>query len=440
MRAPRACAVSSASRITTPEPSPMMKPSRSRSKGRLARAGSSLRVDSARIAPNPPTPIGVMAASEPPAIIASASPRRMISNASPMACAEAEQAVQVAEFGPLAPNRMDTCPEARLMMADGMKNGEMRRGPPSSSARCSRSIVENPPMPEAMKTPTRSALAGVMVRPLSSIANCDAAIAYWMKTTIFLTSFFSMNCSGSEPRSPPAICVAKFETPRRVMRPIPLRPARSASQFAPVPMPTEDTSPIPVTTTRLFNLPPRPLRRQAARLLSLLLAVRLDVLHRFPDARDLLGVLVRDLDAELLLERHHELHRVERVGAEVLDERGVRRHLFLVHAELFNDDGFHLVRNRHSFLLGVHPAVDGQNVSSNIRCLVRGKKAHGVRHVLGRPEPPERNLLDPRIARGLAEGARHVGLDHPRRDDIHRDPARAHLARHRLAEPDQPRL
>ena len=39
----------------------MMKPSRSRSKGRLAVSGSSLRVDSARIAANPPTPIGVIA-------------------------------------------------------------------------------------------------------------------------------------------------------------------------------------------------------------------------------------------------------------------------------------------------------------------------------------------------------------------------------------------
>ena len=99
------------------------------SKGRLACAGSSLRVDSARIAPNPPTPIGVIAASDPPAIITSASPRLMISKASPMACADAEHAVQVAEFGPLAPKRIDTWPAARLMMADGMKNGEILRGP-----------------------------------------------------------------------------------------------------------------------------------------------------------------------------------------------------------------------------------------------------------------------------------------------------------------------
>ena len=55
----------------------------------------------------------------------------MISQASPIACAEAEHAVQVAELGPLAPKRIETWPDARLMMADGMKNGEMRRGPPS---------------------------------------------------------------------------------------------------------------------------------------------------------------------------------------------------------------------------------------------------------------------------------------------------------------------
>ena len=127
-----------------------MKPSRSLSNGRLAACGLSLRCDSARAEQNPPSPIGVMAASEPPAIIASASPRRMISKASPTACADAEQAVQVAEFGPLAPNRIDTWPEARLMMADGMKNGEMRLGPPSSSALCSRSMLVNPPMPDAM--------------------------------------------------------------------------------------------------------------------------------------------------------------------------------------------------------------------------------------------------------------------------------------------------
>src|SRR5215467_76390 len=102
-----------------------MKPSRSLSNGRLAFAGSSLRVDSARKAAKPPMPIGVIAASEPPAIMTSALSRRMISYASPIACADAEHAVHVAELGPLAPKRIDTWPAARLMMADGMKNGEI---------------------------------------------------------------------------------------------------------------------------------------------------------------------------------------------------------------------------------------------------------------------------------------------------------------------------
>ena len=115
-----------------------------------------------------------------------------------MACAEAVHAVQVAELGPCAPKRIDTWPEARLMMADGMKKGEIRRGPPSSSALCSRSMVVNPPIPDAMNTPTRGAISGVTFSPESSIANCDAAMANWMKTSIFLTSFFSMNRSGSK--------------------------------------------------------------------------------------------------------------------------------------------------------------------------------------------------------------------------------------------------
>ena len=56
----------------------MTKPSRSLSNGRLACSGASLRVERARMAAKPPTPIGVMAASDPPAIIASASPRWMM--------------------------------------------------------------------------------------------------------------------------------------------------------------------------------------------------------------------------------------------------------------------------------------------------------------------------------------------------------------------------
>src|SRR5262245_56129151 len=143
-----------------------------------------------------------------------------------------------------------------------------------------------------------------------------------MKRSIFFSSFFSMNCSGSKPLTSPAKRVANADASNRVMGPMPLTPPQRASQLAWIPMPTGDTRPRPVTTTRLLNIPPS--LRPSWATPSLLLGVRLDVVDRLLDARDLLGVLVRNLDPELLLERHHELDGVERVGAEVVDERCVR--------------------------------------------------------------------------------------------------------------------
>src|SRR5207245_8844673 len=98
-----------------------------------------------------------------------------------MACADAEHAVHVEELGPLAPKRIDTWPAARLMMADGMKKGEILLGPPLSSALCSHSIVVNPPMPDAMNTPTRGPSSRVIDSFASSTANCAAAITDWIK-------------------------------------------------------------------------------------------------------------------------------------------------------------------------------------------------------------------------------------------------------------------
>src|SRR5262245_40082721 len=115
-----------------------------------------------------------------------------------------------------------------------------------------------------------------------------------MKASIFLTSFFSMNCSASKPRTSPAICVAKPVVSKRVIGPMPLHPAASAFQFASVPMPSEDTRPRPVTTTR--RLSPMVVGPDKLPLLFRL-RVRLDVLDGFLDARDLLGVLVGNLDA-----------------------------------------------------------------------------------------------------------------------------------------------
>ena len=81
----------------------MTNPSRSLSKGRLAPSGSSLRVDNAFIALNPPSPRGVVAASVPPATTASCLPSRIRWNASPSALlpeAHAEVGVQLTPFRP----------------------------------------------------------------------------------------------------------------------------------------------------------------------------------------------------------------------------------------------------------------------------------------------------------------------------------------------------
>jgi hypothetical protein len=133
-----------------------------------------------------------------------------------------------------------------------MKNGEILRGPPLRSSMCSRSMLVNPPMPEPMKTPTLVAFSAVIGSFASSIANCAAAIANWMKTSIFLTSFFSTHRSGSNSLTSPAIRAEKAEASKWVIGPMPLRPAISACQLASVPIPIGDTSPMPVITTRLF--------------------------------------------------------------------------------------------------------------------------------------------------------------------------------------------
>src|SRR6266853_2070924 len=311
MVAPRRRACSSSSRTRMPAPSPITKPSRSLSQGRLARAGSSLRVESARMAANPPTPMGVMAASEPPAIITSASWCWMMRKESPMEWALVVQAVAVASFGPLAPNLMETWPAARFTMAAGMKKGEILRGPPSISAVCSRSITSNPPMPEPMCTPTFSAFSGV-------IWSCD----------IFFASFFSMNWKGSKLRTSPAIWQAKAEASNWVMRSIPLLPASRACHTESVVLPTEQIRPMPVMTTRL------------SRLLAKLLAcprVLADVFDGIRHGANLLRILVGDFDIEGLFEGHHELDGVERIGAQVVHERSAGRDLTLVHTQLLDN-------------------------------------------------------------------------------------------------------
>src|SRR6202451_761830 len=222
----------------------------------------------------------------------------MMRKESPMEWALVVQAVAVASLGPLAPVRMETWPAARLMMAAGIKNGEILRGPPSNRAVCSRSMMSNPPMPDPICTPTRSAFSGVICRADILNASSAAAMARWMKRPIFLTSFFSMKFSGSKFLTSAAIWQAKFAESNCVMRPTPLLPASTAWPTSPVVFPTPQIRPMPVTTTL------RPKLLATFRMLP-------DVIDGVLHGADFFRVLVGNLDVEAFFKRHYEFDRIQ---------------------------------------------------------------------------------------------------------------------------------
>jgi hypothetical protein len=67
----------------------------------------------------------------------------------------------------------------------------------------------------------------------------------------------------------------------------------------------------------------------------------LEELDRVADGDDRLGRVVRNLDAELFLESHHQLDRVEAVGAQVVDEIRAFDDLVGIHAEMLDHDLLH---------------------------------------------------------------------------------------------------
>ena len=111
-----------------------------------------------------------------------------------------------------------------------MKNGEILRGPAFDEGRV---LALDRAEPADARRDEHADLGRVLRAdrpvPRRPSANCDAAMAYWMKGSIFLTSFFSKYCSGSKPLTSAAICAANAVASNFVMRPTPLRPAQSPS-------------------------------------------------------------------------------------------------------------------------------------------------------------------------------------------------------------------
>ena len=80
-----------------------------------------------------------------------------------------------------------------------------------------------------------------------------------------------------------------------------------------------------------------------------------DVLHGVFDATDFFGLFVRDLEAELLFERHDQLDCIERISTEILDERSIRNDIVRIDSQLLDDDRFDSFLYRHGTILQFAP-------------------------------------------------------------------------------------
>src|SRR4249919_3678958 len=202
-----------------------------------------------------------------------------------------------------------------------------------------------------------------------------------MNSSIFLASFGLTHLVTSKSFTRPPMRVVNAVGSKWVIGPMPERPLTMPSHVVARSLPSGETVPIPVITTRLFmersercagsgrqdcglqamdretRCAKTRGRRTRPRLVFMVrryrptigagfaglrdtsgLDVRLDVVDGLLHRGDLFGFLVRDLALELFFEGHHQLDGVERVRAEVVDERSVVGDFFFLHAELFDDD------------------------------------------------------------------------------------------------------
>src|SRR5690606_35809175 len=353
---------------------------------------------------------------------------------------------------------MDTSPEAMSAMNMGTKNGLIRCGPRSSMMRACSSNVRIPPIPLPMITPIRSRWrrAHWQVRAASGRACWAPARANGANRSVRRTSFRSRYCSGSKPFTSHAKRTSKSSvTSNCVIGPAPLLPSSKAFHVVGTSLPTGVTSPTPVTTTRCPHrlrvcipcLRDRSTRYGRPPPLSLARAlVLLQVTDRVADGLELLGLLIRDLDAELLLERHDQLHRIQRISAEILDEGRFGRHLLGLHPQLVDNDllDLRLDAVRHDvprrWGLHAHAAIDHDHLARNVTRARTCEKPYDPGHVLRGPESPERDPSGQLLPHGRREGRRHLGVDVTGRHRIAQYPAGRQFLRHRLGEPDEPGL
>src|SRR5690606_33402887 len=271
----------------------------------------------------------------------------------------------------------------------GTKNGETRSGPFSRKRPQFSSKVCIPPMPLPMTTPIRSWLTAAVSSPDWVTAWWAEAIAYCANRSNRRASLRSMYGRGSNPFTSQANRTWCREASNFVMGAAPLVPARRFVQVSSTVSPNGVTSPRPVMTTRRLT--------SRAQLV-------VEVLQGVPDRAELLRLLVRDVDVELLLERHDELDGVERVRAEILHEGRLGGELLALDAQFLDDDVLDLLLDVAHLLPRVarwncvprsagHAAIDHEHLARDVGTEIRGEVEYRACDVRRTAEPPERDGL-----------------------------------------------
>src|SRR5690606_31877514 len=96
--------------------------------------------------------------------------------------------------------------------------------------------------------------------------------------------------------------------------------------------------------------------------------------------------------------------------------------------------------HRASHSAHVHATVHRHRSSSDIGSTVRSQESDDLGNFFRLTETPQRNLPQQGVTLSFRQLARHVRIDESRRNRVHSDAPRAHLARQGTTETLQPRL
>src|SRR4029450_6934501 len=188
-------------------------------------------------------------------------------------------------------------------------------------------------------------------------------------------------------------------------RPTPLRPAQSASQFDCVPMASGDTSPTPVTTTRLLNPPPWTTGGSEDPAYFLVFAC--DSMYSMASFTRVIfsasssGISIPNSSSKAITSSTVSSESAPRSSPN--EASGVTSSsstpscstmmLFTLSATAIQPSNCRLSQSRPAIDrrvgrpgLHVPAAVDGENLTRNIRCLVRGEETYRCGNIVRRAE------------------------------------------------------